>query len=331
MTALGAAILQIQTVYPTRVGLSLTYASLPSWTYLTFTQNIYMALVKSGGANVLGVTWSLAIEEQFYLALPFVILVFRRRSVAIGAVALLVATPIIRAYEVLLLGNWHSAYLMTPGRLDALSLGILVAILIRDPQAFAFARHHQTKLNILAGILVLAQVADMWALVGHATGNDRPLLQLSVICAQFPLLNVAQAILMLSLFTRSGTWLHALTKQPVLTGAGARSYAAYMYHEPVNWASYAMIYPHQNPSLTWDRAYMPILVIGVTFSLATLSYRYFEMPIRRWAHTCAVRDPNGAAAQKIVKEESDPGKSRVPGLPSGERACSQMSPAKATS
>src|SRR5579863_2282559 len=41
--------------------------------YATFLQNFWMAKNNLFGSNVLGVTWSLAVEEQFYLSLPIAI------------------------------------------------------------------------------------------------------------------------------------------------------------------------------------------------------------------------------------------------------------------
>lgn len=51
----------------------LFYIPMPTWSYATFTQNFYMAAAGGTGANWLGITWSLAVEEQFYLLLPCVV------------------------------------------------------------------------------------------------------------------------------------------------------------------------------------------------------------------------------------------------------------------
>ena len=48
----------------------------PIWSYATFTQNILMGARGGFGPHWLGITWSLAVEEQFYLFVPFLNLFF---------------------------------------------------------------------------------------------------------------------------------------------------------------------------------------------------------------------------------------------------------------
>lgn len=47
---------------------------MPWWSYLTFTQNWCMAAEETMGGHFLGITWSLAVEEQFYLFAPLAVL-----------------------------------------------------------------------------------------------------------------------------------------------------------------------------------------------------------------------------------------------------------------
>src|SRR5216684_4285326 len=47
--------------------------ALPWYSYWTFTQNLWMTHAASLGANALAITWSLSIEEQFYLSLPILV------------------------------------------------------------------------------------------------------------------------------------------------------------------------------------------------------------------------------------------------------------------
>ena len=51
----------------------LNNARIPSWPYWVFCQNIFMAIKSSVGCTWLAPTWSLAVEEQFYLVLPLLI------------------------------------------------------------------------------------------------------------------------------------------------------------------------------------------------------------------------------------------------------------------
>jgi len=87
----------------------------------------------------LDVTWSLAIEAQFYLTLPFVIRRMTRRSLFYLLAAVICGPPILRA---LLIHYWvHgdiAAYVLTPCRADALALDALCALLARNERAWRY-------------------------------------------------------------------------------------------------------------------------------------------------------------------------------------------------
>src|SRR2546422_1398156 len=89
--------------------------------YLLFLQNLW----SSAGARVafaLGPCWSLAIEEQFYLGLPVLLLwVFRGRFGSFAAVMLL-APPLLRC--LCLASGWRSPWDFTPCRLHAPFWGV---------------------------------------------------------------------------------------------------------------------------------------------------------------------------------------------------------------
>jgi peptidoglycan/LPS O-acetylase OafA/YrhL len=72
-------------------------AGLPLWSYATFTQNIVMASRVVMGSDWLAVTWSLAIEEQFYLVLPFIIRFTPPRALPWILGGLLLMAPVLRA------------------------------------------------------------------------------------------------------------------------------------------------------------------------------------------------------------------------------------------
>jgi peptidoglycan/LPS O-acetylase OafA/YrhL len=99
----------------------------PWRSYLFFVQNLFS--VKEIAFGPVGVTWSLAIEEQYYLVWPILVLLLSRRALtwaAAGAFTLSVVVRILQA-----LGFIHLfLYTNTLSRLDGIALGSLLAVVL---------------------------------------------------------------------------------------------------------------------------------------------------------------------------------------------------------
>lgn len=81
----------------------------------------------------LGATWSLAVEEQFYLAWPLVVFLLNKRTLAVVSACLVIFSLTLRVY-----GYFHDApsafiHQFTLSRLDAIALGTLAALWLRSP------------------------------------------------------------------------------------------------------------------------------------------------------------------------------------------------------
>src|SRR5882762_6510727 len=81
----------------------------------------------------LGATWSLAVEEQFYLTWPLLVFLLKKRTLAIFSVLLVVVSLSLR-----LSFHFHGAplgfvHFFTLSRLDAIALGSLAALWLRSP------------------------------------------------------------------------------------------------------------------------------------------------------------------------------------------------------
>jgi peptidoglycan/LPS O-acetylase OafA/YrhL len=109
--------------------------TIPFWAHATFTQNIFMSLKETWGATyALGPTWSLAVEEQFYLVLPVVIYFMPRRVLPILFMGLIILAPLLRATTT----NSVQSYIQAPWRADSLISGALLAWCVRQPAVLRF-------------------------------------------------------------------------------------------------------------------------------------------------------------------------------------------------
>jgi len=99
--------------------------SMPWWSYLVFLQNFFVPVI-TGAAGLLAVTWSLAVEEQFYLVWAIVVRFCNESQLRKIAITLICFSPLLRFY---LLRRHFFVYSNTFCRLDGLMAGSLLAML----------------------------------------------------------------------------------------------------------------------------------------------------------------------------------------------------------
>ena len=97
---------------------------MPFWSYVVFAQNSFMMQEGDFGANALAVTWSLAIEEQFYLVFPWLVRYVPRTRLIYVFFGTIAVAPLCR----ILFYLYHpiplsGSFFFMPSRLDAFGLG----------------------------------------------------------------------------------------------------------------------------------------------------------------------------------------------------------------
>ena len=157
-----------------------------------------------------GVTWSLAVEEQFYLVWPAVVFFVARRWLLPTCLALIVGA--IATRFVLIGQQVVDIYYLTPCRLDALVVGAVLAI-VPLPSVWL------GRLAAVLGIGWLAWIAQSAGSVPHVP----PFQGWGLVAA----LLLAVGVLVMA---RHPGWFQKLCQTRVLMSLGRYSYCIYLVH-----------------------------------------------------------------------------------------------------
>ena len=224
--------------------------SSPWWSYSLFLQN-FLVPIPTNAAGPLAVTWSLAIEEQFYLVWPLVVRYASQTTVRRLAMLVIVLAPALRLYL-----SFHGVNLYTNVfcRLDGLMAGSLLALAVRS-DAFVpdrFVRRAWMALGVAVPLAFATEAANARWIV-------------------FSLSALASAsFVYLALFSRSAALQRALTNRG-LVYTGTISYGLYLLHKiPFDMAQSIQVDRH--PLLA-----LPIL-LAACYAMAALSWNLLEKP-----------------------------------------------------
>lgn len=232
----------------------------------------------SVAGETLGPTWTLAVEEQFYLVWPVLLLVLLRfwtvRTVTWITAGLAAGFLLERSVLVLLGAPLNRLYNGSDTRADELLIGCTLALVFTA--VTPGSRFHMTLLAAArwagppAGLMLLAALFLL-------KEPDTPGLWFSAFWAAGPtVLSLLAAALIGSLVLQPAGFAARVLSHPWLAGPGRDlSYAFYLWHLPV----YLLLMPLV-PSL-WLRV---LLAAAVTVLLAYASHRLVETPVRRWAN-----------------------------------------------
>jgi len=251
------------------VAAAATYSS--NW-YLIVTNSSYFA--RFAPPQPLDHLWSLAVEEQFYLIWPWLlllgILAIRRRPAAVGWLAL----PTL-----------------------ALAAASTVAMLMLYQPGYDPTRVYEGTDTRAAGLLIGAALAMVWssgraARAGRTAGRalDVPAFAgLAVIAVmiwrvgQYSPFLYRGGMVLLSLATAAvvagaavpGTWIGRILAWPPLRWLGVRSYGIYLWHYPVIVLT--------SPRGAVEDLPRAAAQTAATIAIAALSWRFVEEPVRHGA------------------------------------------------
>jgi peptidoglycan/LPS O-acetylase OafA/YrhL len=216
--------------------------------------------------------WSLSLEEQFYLVLPFLIWLSGKRL------------PLVLGVVVVLQLVLPRSALGTITRTDALALGVLLAIWSQldsyrlfEPRFMARRMARFLLIPILLGGLAFAGGEDMHVPV--------PISLVAYIGA---------ILVFFASYDRNYLMAPGWIKK-VFLWVGSRSYAIYLIHIPAYYTTREIFFRMQPPGTGFDASYGLRFLATATvliIVLAELNYRLVETPLRRRGAEIATRFRN---------------------------------------
>lgn len=221
--------------------------------------------------------WSLSVEEQFYIAIPFLAMLGRRALIGVNILVLIVAYCVIVHYARGFppgggfSGQWTNSFV----QFQFFAGGMLLAL---------FLRGRRPDWHIAIRIALFASAVGMWLVAFTVFGikADWPSSTVLQSLAGWPLVLAGAALMLVSLLGTPRRFLPG-----PLIYLGRISYGLYMIHIFFFW----LVYDKFRPLLTqvtedagiagWRDNIGQLIAFAATVFFASLLYRFYEMPFLR--------------------------------------------------
>jgi peptidoglycan/LPS O-acetylase OafA/YrhL len=215
-----------------------------------FLQNFLIA-TSTNAAGPLAITWSLAIEEQFYLVWPLIVRFCSSAQLFGIAITEICLSPALRFYLSL---HHVNLYTNVFSRLDGLMAGAILALLIRS-SSFAparFLKHAWISFFLAAPLAFITEALSARWIV-------------------FSLTALASAsFIYLSLFSPQ-KWLRSAMTNRFVVYTGTISYGLYLLHK-IPFGIAEKVHLDRHPILL-----LPVILV-LSFALAAVSWNILERP-----------------------------------------------------
>lgn len=265
------------------------------WTYLS---NYWIALRDGWNVSLYGTVhlWSLAVEEQFYLIWPAIVLVCNRRALVWVCVGAIAGAPALRLAMHMHHANPFVVYTFTAARLDPLAVGAIMAVLIRGPRGRAMLSAGALPAMLVSGAVLVLVVVLAGGLPNLNAGVQ--LFGLSALAVFFA------GLLAHGLTTPSASVVQRLFSPVMLKMLGRYSYGLYIVHWPIaTWLAWHIRIHAILPKFPGSPLLSELLFAALAFTLsmtaAWLSWHLYEkqfLKLKRYFPYARVRAVTRAEA-----------------------------------
>jgi peptidoglycan/LPS O-acetylase OafA/YrhL len=220
-----------------------------------------------GDLGALGVTWSLAIEEQFYLLWPLGLLWLAKRGRRTVTAVALVGCVLSLVVRIALIASGSGSDRVYYGS-DTVALALLAGAALVSWRSGRTSGPSRPLMAVVG--IALIMVVSTW----------------SALAAAYVSLPVVAFASVLLIHGASGSGGLRILEARWLIWFGQRSYSLYLWHAPLAWG----LRVHAG----WSWPALVVVVVPVSLALAEASYRWVEQPWR------SARGPVGLMAEVVV-------------------------------
>jgi peptidoglycan/LPS O-acetylase OafA/YrhL len=258
---------------------------MPIYAQFFFLQNLMVFPFAGLAGAWFGHLWSLAVEEQFYLASPLVVRLLSTRMLTIFLACVIAAVPLLRV--VLLVGHTNAGLVsvLMPCRADSLAIGMLAAVLWRRER---FREWLSNQSGILYSILatLFAGVVALWKWSPQSQTLGMESIGFTWMAAFYVV------ILLLALVRREGP-IARLARMAWLRELGRVSYCVYIIHLVVNVVCHSLLRRAPPATSDWRGAAVTVFSAFATYCIAWISWKVFEGPLVRLGHSFKYQPATG--------------------------------------
>lgn len=257
---------------PALLTMLIFYLAISSFLWPTTDNHITQAIVAAtylsdygvafwGVPNEIGHTWSLAVEEHFYLLWPLLLsFIYKRHTFRLLVILLGIyfATSLWRYTWIIYEHTWNQVYYRFDTRATGLILGSCLAVAIRIPSIF---KKLKGNINLLIGVSIFTTILLQYAI----THLQEPWGNLWISKWGFTLTEWSTLIVLLAIHQPQNI-LYKILSTPPFPWLGRLSYSLYLWHYP--------IFRYLRNDLPW----YDVLLLGLpcTIVLAIFSYYIVE-------------------------------------------------------
>jgi peptidoglycan/LPS O-acetylase OafA/YrhL len=245
-------------------------------------QNFSTSIIES--TFIVAPTWSLVVEEHFYLLAPFCVRRLSSRRLVQALFAVILVAPLFRGVLFRFIGHrddWadSAARIWPPCRADALAMGMLLAMAWHSSEVRAWVHKHVSL--FCWGMFASSGLAILLSWMASANLSycrflnvafGRTAIEVSCLC------------LIVYLLCRPQSGFGMFLCSETMRQFGKISYCLYLIHWGILWMIFRFVLHTRFGDHLWlDLTAAPIALL-LSIGIAKLSWKYFESPILERAH-----------------------------------------------